>query len=71
MSEIPGKDNYQGNLTDEAFDLPAHTIDPKKTGKLNAAYYHRWFKVLENDAMGQSIRHRGYADENLFMAMTT
>ena len=71
MAEIPGKDNYQGNLTDEAFDLPAHTIDPKKSGKLNTAYYHRWFKVLEKDAMGQSIRHRGYADENLFMAMTT
>ena len=71
MSEIPGKDNYQGSLTDEAFGLPAHTLDPKKTGKLNVAYYHRWFKVLERDAMGQSIRHRGYADENLFMAMTT
>ena len=72
MSEIPGKDNYPGRLTDEAFDLPAHTIDPKKPGKkLNAAYYHRWFKVLEKGAMGQSIRHRGYADENLFMAMTT
>ena len=71
MSEIPGKDNYQGSLTDEAFGLPAHTLDPKKTGKLNVAYYHRWFKVLEKDAMGQSIRHRGYSDENLFMAMTT
>ena len=71
MSEIPGKDNYQGNLTDEAFALPAHTIDPKKSGKLNVAYYHRWFKVMEKDAMGQSVRHRGYADENLFMAMTT
>ncbi|XP_078349920.1 uncharacterized protein LOC144634770 [Oculina patagonica] len=71
MSEIPGPDNYQGNLTDEAFDMAAHTIDPKKTGKLNVAYYHRWFKVMEKDAMGQSTRHRGYADENLFMAMTT
>ena len=71
MSEIPGKDNYQGNLTDEAFDMAAHTLDPKKSGKLNVAYYHRWFKVMEKDAMGQSVRHRGYADENLFMAMTT
>ncbi|XP_078367031.1 uncharacterized protein LOC144651043 [Oculina patagonica] len=44
MSEIPGKDNYQGNLTDEAFGMPAHTIDPKKSGKINAGYYHRWFK---------------------------
>ncbi|KAJ7378062.1 hypothetical protein OS493_024724 [Desmophyllum pertusum] len=72
MSEIPGKDNYQGNLIDDAFDLPAHTIDPKKKGqKLNAALYHRLFQVQAKDAMGQSRQHRGYADENLFMAMTT
>ena len=71
MGEIPGKDNYQGSLTDEAFDNPAYTIDPKKTGKVNTAYYHRWFRVKQKDAMGKSIRHRGFADENLFMAMTT
>ena len=71
MSEIPGKDNYRGKLTDEAFDLPAHSMDPKKPGKLNTAYYHRLFKVLEKDAMGQSIRHRGYSDANLFVAMTS
>ena len=62
MGDIPGKDNYQGNLTDEAFDMPAHTIDSKKSGKLNVPYYHRYFKVMEKDAIGQSIRHRGYAD---------
>lgn len=72
MSEIPGKDNYPGNLTDEAFDLPAHSMDPAdKNGKLNSAYYHRWFRVMEKDAMGQSMRRRGYSDENLFVAMTT
>ncbi|KAL9989560.1 hypothetical protein ACROYT_G004122 [Oculina patagonica] len=71
MSEIPGKDNYQGNLTDEAFGMPAHTIDPKKSGKINAGYYHRWFKVQARGAMGLSRRHRGYADENLFVAMNT
>lgn len=72
MSEIPGKDNYQGNLTDEAFGLAAHTLDPNKpAGKLNAAHYHRWFRVEEKGAMGLSVRHRGFADENLFMAMTT
>ena len=71
MSEIPGKDNYRGNLTDDAFNLPAHSMDPKKPGKLNTAYYHRLFKVLEKDAMGQSIRHRGYADANLFVAMSS
>ena len=62
MSEIPGKDNYQGNIIDEAFDLPAQTVHPKQTGTLNAAYYHRLFKVMGRDAMGQSIRHRGYSD---------
>ena len=71
MSEIPGKDNYPGNLADEAFDLPAYSLDPKKPGKLNAAYYHRWFRVQAKGAMGTSIRHRGYADENLFVAMNT
>ena len=30
MSEIPGKDNYQANLTEEAFDLPAHTTDQRR-----------------------------------------
>ena len=71
MGEIPGKDNYQGNLTDEAFDLPAYTIDPEKSGKVNAAYYHRAFKVQARGAMGQSRRYRGCADQNLFVAMTT
>ena len=71
MSEIPGKDNYQGKLIDEAFDIPAYPLAPGKTGKLNAAYYHRWFKVMEKGAMGSSTRHRGYSDENLFVAMTT
>ena len=72
MSEIPGKDNYKGNLMDEAFGLAAHSLDPKKpSGKLNAAYYHRWFRVEQKGAMGLSVRHRGFADENLFMALTT
>ena len=72
MGEIPGRDNYAGNLTDDAFDLTAYSLNPKEEKKpLNAAYYHRWFKVLEKGAMGLATRHRGFADENLFMAMTT
>ena len=71
MSEIPGKNNYQGNIIDEAFDLPAQTVHPKQTGTLNAAYYHRLFKVMRRDAMGQSIRHRGYSDANLYVALTS
>ena len=68
MGEIPGKDNYQGDLTDDAFDATARTLD---SGKLNAAYYHRWFEVDKKGAMGEQRRHRGFADENLFMALTT
>ena len=71
MSEIPGKDNYQGNLIDDAFGLTAYSLNPKEDKKLNSAYYHRWYKVLEKGAMGLATRHRGFADENLFMAMTT
>ena len=68
MGEIPGKDNYQGNLTDDAFEVAARTLD---SGNLNAAYYHRWFEVDKKGAMGEQRRHRGFADENLFMALTT
>ena len=71
MGEIPGRDNYPGNLTDDTFGLTAYSLNPKEEKKLNAAYYHRWFKVLEKGAMGLATRHRGFADENLFMAMTT
>ncbi|XP_048585291.1 uncharacterized protein LOC116604390 [Nematostella vectensis] len=71
MSEIPGKDNYQGNLTDDAFDLMAYSLEPGSSEKLRADRYHRWFKVAKRGAMGLSARHRGYSDENLFMAMTT
>ena len=34
-------------------------------------YYHRGFKVQARGAMGQSRRYRGFADENLFVAITT
>ena len=72
MAEIPGKDNYQGNLEDSAFGVTAYSLNPKEPEKkLNAAYYHRWFKVLKKGAMGLATRHRGFSDENLFMAMTT
>ena len=70
MSEIPGKDNYPGKLTDESFDNPVyHILD--SSAKLNSAYYHRSYKVNKKGAMGTEDRHRGFADENLFMAMNT
>ncbi|XP_031572205.1 uncharacterized protein LOC116306312 [Actinia tenebrosa] len=72
MAEIPGQDNYPGELYDDAFGLTAYSLAPEKQDqKLRADRYHRWFRVAEPDAMGTSIRHRAFADQNLFMAMNT
>lgn len=52
--------------------MAALSNNPKLKGaKLRADRYHRWFEVAKKGAMGLSVRHRGFADENLFMAMTT
>ena len=39
--------------------------------QLNAAKYHRTTFVANKDAMGRQLRFRGYADANIWMAMTT
>ena len=72
ISEIPGKDNYPGNLIDEAFGW-WHILSIQKITKkrLNTAYYHRWFDVGKKGAMGLSVRHRGFSDEQLFMGMNS
>ncbi|KAK7491560.1 hypothetical protein BaRGS_00017199, partial [Batillaria attramentaria] len=69
MKEIPGPDNYGAVLDDTVSGVTK--LDPETDGTLNAAYYHRWFKMPENDAMGEREVHRGYSDNNLFVAHTT
>ena len=69
MSEIPGKDNYESILRDNAYGMK--TLDYNTREPLNSAYYHRYYKVTDVDAMGGSSRSRGYADQNLFMAQTS
>ena len=74
MAEIPGKDNYPGDLEDRSFGLPALKYEPRgQPGKrrLNAAYYHRLYSETEKDAMRRYYKYRGFADENVFMAMTS
>nr|KAG5705262.1 hypothetical protein BaRGS_010713 [Batillaria attramentaria] len=68
MGEIPGLDNYGANITDKVFGLTKYQL--KDETPLNTAYYHRWFRVMENGAMGEKQAHRGYADRNLFVAVT-
>ena len=71
MYEIPGKDNYRGNMVDDSFELMKYRIDTKNDTVLNTAYYHRFYKVTQKGAMGLTVRHRGYADRNLWVASTT
>ncbi len=73
MAEIPGLDNYIGDLRDNAFGVETQPY-PRPTlfgEELNTAFYHRSYKVSKKGAMGLSARSRGFNDENLFMAMTT
>jgi len=64
MEQLPGVDNYPGNITDPS--VLDHNGQP-----LNQAYYHRFYKSNEKDAMGSYERRRGYADDFLYMARTT
>lgn len=69
MAEIPGKDNYQGVLSDDNHGLICYDYDTSE--ELNAAYYHRWYQVQRAGDMGRRTRHRGYSDDNVFMAKTS
>ena len=74
MSEIPGKDNYPGDLTDDSFGRIAYKFEERnKKGRrpLNAAYYHRLYSERKIDGMSNYYKYRGFADENIFMAMTS
>lgn len=74
MEEIPGKDNYPGQLTDNSFGRTAYKFEPKnRKGRrpLNAAYYHRLYSENKVDGMSNHYKYRGFSDENIFMAMTS
>ena len=72
MGEIPGTNNYRVKLYDTSFDRVAYPYGAANKGKkLNVGFYHRWMTVAGKDAMGRKNRHRGFADQNMFVAMTT
>nr|KAG5705260.1 hypothetical protein BaRGS_010711 [Batillaria attramentaria] len=73
MEEIPGKDNYGANITDSVFGLTKYQVKHQASDEdklLNTAYYHRWFRLTEKGAMGETQAHRGFSDRNLFVAVT-
>ena len=71
MFQIPGKDNYGAVLTDSSFNIDTFPYDILDETPLNVANYHRYYRVEGKGAMGRTTRHRGFADENIFMAMNT
>merc|ERR1712038_3255 len=69
MEEIPGKDNYGANLTDNSFGNTASKYW-NEDQPINVGYYHRVYKGARG-AMGGTLRNRGFSDRNIFMAKTT
>lgn len=63
MEEIPGKENYGGSIFSDGFDSHIFSAHPNKNKeKLNTAYYHRTYKLGQEDAMGVDKAQRGFAD---------
>jgi len=70
MEQIPGKDNYAGSLEEALTDTV--TMHHERTDEvLNAAYYSRFYNVLQYDAMGLRRRRRSYSDQFMWAARTT
>ena len=74
MAKIPGLNNHGSHLTDDSFGATAFEMetendeDPKP---VNMAYYNRWLMTETKGAFGLATRHRGFNDDNLFVAQTT
>ena len=71
MEQVPGKNNYGANITNDTIDGKAYPLTGDVETPLNTAYYHRVYKVKAKDAMGLDGRRRGFNDQNIFMAETT
>ncbi|CAH1776259.1 unnamed protein product [Owenia fusiformis] len=68
MEEIPGKDNYGAYHEDNVYGRKTHKL--KIDYVKNVGYYHRWYQSDKKGPMGLLLRHRGFADKNIFMAKT-
>ena len=66
-------DGYNAELIDDAFNNLIKRFDAAEGDEtpLNVNQYHRWFQNLEAGAMGVKVRHRGFSDEHMWVAMTT
>ena len=71
MAQVPGFNNHGSNLTDNSFGSTAYQYGSDPLEPVNMAYYNRWLKAKTLGAFGQSARHRGFSDDNLYVAQTT
>lgn len=71
MMQIPGKDNYPCDLHDNSFGMVMEDVRYSNHTLINTGYYHRYFKTMDQGAMGVKSVHRGYSDANLWVAQTT
>eukprot|EP00755_Sulcionema_specki_P003697 Sspe_Gene.358::Locus_126_Transcript_1_1_Confidence_1.000_Length_1267::g.358::m.358 len=69
MEQAPGFDGPQGDLRDSAFG-PMCSMYADASKELNTAYYTRYYQLQMKDAMGRSMKKRGFHDY-LFAAQTT
>jgi hypothetical protein len=69
MELVPGKDNFPGNMSDDAFGSTATTYEDSTY--LNTAYYSRYYQLNAADAMGRNRRRRSFSDPTMWAAMTT
>ena len=70
MYQVPGKNGPSGYFEDSGIEDYLFMETDDTDTPLNAAFYHRNYHVGAPDAMGDNMRYRGFADENLYMAMT-
>ena len=74
MAQIPGLNNRGSNLTDNSFGTTAFEIETEEDDNpipVNMAYYKRWLMTETRGVFGLATRHRGFNDDNLFVAQTT
>ena len=71
MEQIPGKDNYGANITDELPDGTEQVIHYNTDEPVNSGYYSRYYGLTGADAMGSSKHRRSWSDRYLFAAKTT
>lgn len=70
MQEIPGKDNYRGNLKDHSLGQTEYNMLNNGKSELNTAYYHRWSDSKQANIPGDHANYKGFSDENLWVAET-